>query len=38
MGRTGRPEEIGGLVATLLTGNTGWVTAQRVEASGGMLL
>ncbi|GAA2486808.1 SDR family NAD(P)-dependent oxidoreductase [Winogradskya humida] len=38
MGRIGRPEEIGGLVATLLTGNTGWVTAQRIEASGGMLL
>jgi NAD(P)-dependent dehydrogenase (short-subunit alcohol dehydrogenase family) len=38
MGRMGRPEDIGGLITTLLTGETGWVTAQRIEASGGMLI
>jgi NAD(P)-dependent dehydrogenase (short-subunit alcohol dehydrogenase family) len=38
MGRMGRPEDIGGFIATLLTGATGWVTAQRIEASGGMLI
>jgi len=38
MGRIGRPDDIGGLIATLLTGETGWVTAQRIEASGGMLI
>jgi NAD(P)-dependent dehydrogenase (short-subunit alcohol dehydrogenase family) len=38
MGRMGRPEDIGGLIATLLTGETSWVTAQRIEVSGGMLI
>jgi NAD(P)-dependent dehydrogenase (short-subunit alcohol dehydrogenase family) len=38
LGRIGRPDDIGGLIATLLTGETGWVTAQRIEASGGMLI
>jgi NAD(P)-dependent dehydrogenase (short-subunit alcohol dehydrogenase family) len=38
MGRMGRPDDIGGFITTLLTGDTGWVTAQRIEASGGMLI
>ncbi|GAA3351057.1 SDR family oxidoreductase [Amorphoplanes nipponensis] len=38
MGRMGRPQDIGGFITTLLTGETGWVTAQRIEASGGMLI
>ncbi|GAB6472870.1 hypothetical protein bcgnr5380_61130 [Bacillus cereus] len=38
LGRAGKPEDIGPLVATLLSDSTGWVNAQRVEASGGMLI
>ncbi|WP_084105037.1 SDR family NAD(P)-dependent oxidoreductase [Demequina sp. NBRC 110056] len=38
MGRVGEPEDIGPLIAALLTGPTGWVTAQRIEASGGIFL
>jgi NAD(P)-dependent dehydrogenase (short-subunit alcohol dehydrogenase family) len=38
LGRVGLPDDIGGLIATLLTGETGWVTAQRIEASGGTLI
>jgi NAD(P)-dependent dehydrogenase (short-subunit alcohol dehydrogenase family) len=35
MGRVGLPDDIGGPVAALLSGETGWVTAQRIEVSGG---
>lgn len=38
MGRVGEPEDIGPLVAALLTGPTRWVTGQRIEASGGIFL
>jgi Dehydrogenases with different specificities (related to short-chain alcohol dehydrogenases) len=38
LGRVGKPEDIGGAVAALLTGGLGWMTAQRVEVSGGMFL
>ena len=38
LGRMGEPEDIGGTIATLLTGRTGWITGQRIEASGGILL
>ncbi|GIG54765.1 SDR family NAD(P)-dependent oxidoreductase [Demequina activiva] len=38
LGRVGEPEDIGPLIATLLTGATGWVTGQRIEASGGIFL
>ena len=37
-GRVGQPEEIGSVIATLCTSDMAWVTAQRIEASGGMLL
>ncbi|GAB7043405.1 MULTISPECIES: SDR family NAD(P)-dependent oxidoreductase [Catenuloplanes] len=37
-GRIGRPADITGVVVAMLTGDTGWVTAQRIEASGGMLI
>ncbi|MDP9797258.1 NAD(P)-dependent dehydrogenase (short-subunit alcohol dehydrogenase family) [Catenuloplanes nepalensis] len=37
-GRIGRPADIAGVVVAMLTGDTGWVTAQRIEASGGMLI
>ncbi|MFD3482534.1 SDR family NAD(P)-dependent oxidoreductase [Streptomyces sp. NPDC058665] len=38
LGRVGAPEDIGGVIASLLSPGTGWITAQRVEASGGTLL
>jgi NAD(P)-dependent dehydrogenase (short-subunit alcohol dehydrogenase family) len=38
LGRVGEPDDIGPLIAALLTGPTGWVTGQRIEASGGTLL
>lgn len=38
LGRIGAPEDIGRVVAALLGDRMGWVTGQRVEASGGMLL
>jgi NAD(P)-dependent dehydrogenase (short-subunit alcohol dehydrogenase family) len=31
-------DDIGGVVAALLTGDTGWITGQRIEASGGFML
>lgn len=36
LGRAGKPDDIGPLVAALLSGPAGWVNAQRIEASGGM--
>lgn len=38
LGRTGVPEDIGGIVAFLCTEEARWITAQRIEASGGMFL
>ncbi|ASJ56012.1 short-chain dehydrogenase [Brevibacillus formosus] len=38
LGRVGRADDIGGLVASLCTDEMGWVNAQRIEASGGMFL
>jgi NAD(P)-dependent dehydrogenase (short-subunit alcohol dehydrogenase family) len=38
LGRVGEPEDIGGVVAALLSERTGWINGQRVEASGGTLL
>lgn len=35
-GRTGLPDDVGGAVASLLTGGNSWITAQRIEVSGGM--
>lgn len=37
-GRVGLPDDIGGAVAALLSDETGWITGQRIEASGGMFL
>jgi NAD(P)-dependent dehydrogenase (short-subunit alcohol dehydrogenase family) len=37
-GRVGLPDDIGGVVAALLSPQTGWINAQRIEASGGMFL
>ena len=38
MGRAGLPDDIGGVIASLLTGENQWMTAQRIEVSGGMNL
>lgn len=38
LGRVGLPEDIGGVVASLLSPEMGWVNAQRIEASGGQHL
>lgn len=38
LGRVGQPDDIGKLVALLCAAETGWVNAQRIEASGGMFL
>lgn len=38
LGRAGLPDDIGAVVASLLSEDCGWVNGQRVEASGGMFL
>ena len=36
LGRTGLPEDIGPMIASLLSEDNRWVNAQRIEVSGGM--
>ena len=38
LGRVGLPDDIGGMIATLLDDSNAWVNAQRIEASGGTLI
>lgn len=38
LGRVGQPSDVGGIVAFLCSDQAGWITAQRIEASGGMFL
>jgi NAD(P)-dependent dehydrogenase (short-subunit alcohol dehydrogenase family) len=38
LGRVGLPDDIGSVVAFLCTDDSKWVNAQRIEASGGMML
>ncbi len=38
LGRVGQPDDVGGVVAFLCSDAARWVTAQRIEASGGMFL
>jgi NAD(P)-dependent dehydrogenase (short-subunit alcohol dehydrogenase family) len=38
LGRTGMPDDIGGVVAFLCTDDAKWINAQRIEVSGGMML
>ncbi len=38
LGRVGLPDDIGGAIASLLCQNSGWINAQRIEASGGMFV
>ena len=35
LGRVGRPDDIGRMIASLLAEDNGWVNAQRIEVSGG---
>ena len=38
LGRVGLADDIGGAVAALLSDGNGWITGQRIEVSGGMML
>ncbi|MBM7044805.1 SDR family oxidoreductase [Rhizobium lusitanum] len=38
LGRVGLPDDIGPVIASLLSDGTGWINAQRIEASGGMFV
>lgn len=38
LGRVGLPDDIGGVVAALLSDGTGWINGQRIEVSGGIFL
>lgn len=38
MGRAGLPDDIGGAITSLLVGDNQWMTAQRIEVSGGQNL
>jgi NAD(P)-dependent dehydrogenase (short-subunit alcohol dehydrogenase family) len=38
LGRVGQPDDIGPMIASLLSADNGWVNAQRIEVSGGTLI
>ena len=38
LGRVGQPEEIGDAIAALASDDMRWITAERIEVSGGALL
>ncbi len=38
MGRAGAPDDIGPMIAALLSDDSRWVNGQRIEVSGGMSL
>jgi len=38
LGRVGVADDIGPMIASLLSENNRWVNAQRIEVSGGMLI
>lgn len=38
LGRAGLPDDIGGVVASLLSDDNRWINGERIEASGGMRL
>jgi len=38
LGRVGLPDDVGGAISSLLAGENGWITAQRIEVSGGQML
>ena len=38
LGRVGQPDDIGGVIANLLSPENRWINAQRIEVSGGMFV
>jgi NAD(P)-dependent dehydrogenase (short-subunit alcohol dehydrogenase family) len=38
LGRVGVPDDIGRMIASLLSEDNGWITAQRIEVSGGQVI
>ncbi|HPY42165.1 MAG TPA: SDR family oxidoreductase, partial [Thiolinea sp.] len=38
LGRTGVPDDIGAMIASLLSDDNRWINAQRIEVSGGTLI
>ena len=38
LGRAGVPDDLGPMIASLLSDNNGWVNAQRIEVSGGIVI
>lgn len=38
LGRVGLPDDIGGVISSLLSDDNRWVNAQRIEVSGGMFI
>ena len=38
LGRVGQPEDIGPMIASLLSKDNRWINAQRIEVSGGMVI
>lgn len=38
LGRVGQADDIGGIIAFLCSSDAGWITGQRIEASGGVAL
>lgn len=38
LGRVGRPDDIGRMLASFLSGDNRWVTGQRIEVSGGQVI
>jgi NAD(P)-dependent dehydrogenase (short-subunit alcohol dehydrogenase family) len=38
LGRVGQAEDIGGVIASLLSEDMRWINGQRIEVSGGILL
>ncbi|QDK42929.1 hypothetical protein DOM21_16015 [Bacteriovorax stolpii] len=38
LGRVGLPDDVGGAVAALLSNESGWINAQRIEVSGGIMI
>jgi NAD(P)-dependent dehydrogenase (short-subunit alcohol dehydrogenase family) len=38
LGRPGKPDDIGRMIASLLSDDNHWINAQRIEVSGGQLI
>jgi NAD(P)-dependent dehydrogenase (short-subunit alcohol dehydrogenase family) len=38
LGRVGKPDDIGQMIASLLSSDNRWITAQRIEVSGGQVI